>query len=208
MKKILIILLSIIFLYNSYAFALNKPLEYHQLNQKISNAPKIMHFFSFFCPYCYLFEKKYHITDFMKNNLEKKNHFISYHLSFKNDPLSILLTKIWIIAQIIGVEDKIIIPFFKAIQETHTIHNEDHIKSLFIKETNINKKKYDQLWNSFSINMILQKNIQNVNKMKIDYIPTIIINGQYILDNYFLEKYFQENHSKKYIQMIQSLIKK
>ncbi|KAF0748748.1 5'-3' exonuclease [Aphis craccivora] len=60
------------------------------------------------------------------------------------------LTKIWIIAEQMGVEEKIIIPIFKGIQETHTLKNIDNIKKIGIKTLSIPGIEADDIIGSFA----------------------------------------------------------
>lgn len=99
-----------------------------------------MNFFSFFCPYCYELEKMYNIHHLIKSNIDKKITIQNYHVNFLGGELSYTLTKIWIIAQKMKVEDKIIMPIFRGIQENNTINNADDVKSIFLKNTGISQK--------------------------------------------------------------------
>lgn len=205
MKKILIILFSIILSCNTYAYNFTNGTEYYTLNKQTFHAPKIMEFFSFFCPHCYKFEQKYHVRQLIKNNKGKNITFRSYHVNFLGGKLGTALTKAWIMAQFLGLEEKITLPFFKAIQETHTIKNEDSVRALFIKETKISVDQYNKLWNSFTINMLVQKQEKYIQKISIDYVPAVIIQGKYILDYSLLENIFKEDFTHQYINIIKFL---
>jgi len=166
-----------------------------------------MEFFSFFCPYCYELEKIHNIEKLTKKNI--KNITIqTYHVNFLGGEFSNVLTKSWIIAEQMGIEDKIMLPIFKGIQETHTIHNIDNIKKIFKKKASIDENIFDKFWNSITIEFIVQKKNKEIIQSQIDYIPLMLINGKYMVNYSTIENVFKNNFPKKYIQLIQFLIKK
>lgn len=135
MKKILIFLYIILFSYTTLAVEFTNTKEYHIRKKYISNTPKIMQFFSFLCPYCYELEKTYDIRNLIRKKINKNKSIKTYHVNFLGGEFGKILTKTWIIAEQMGVEEKIIIPIFKGIQETHTLNNINHIKNIFLEKT-------------------------------------------------------------------------
>ncbi|CAL4324934.1 Thiol:disulfide interchange protein DsbA [Buchnera aphidicola (Protaphis terricola)] len=207
MKQLLIFLFSILFSYNSLSCEFSNKKEYNIRKKNISDVPEIMNFFSFFCPYCYEIEKNYNIYKLIKKKKNKNINIKTYHVNFLGGKLGKILTKAWIVAEQMGVEDKIIIPIFQGIQETHTIQNVDNIKKIFLKNTSISIKKYNQFWNSFFIKILIQKHNDDIKKAKLNFIPTMLINGKYIIEFSKLEVLFKNNFSKKYIKLINFLLK-
>ncbi|AEO08208.1 DsbA family protein [Buchnera aphidicola] len=208
MKKMFIILLSIILSFNAVAYEFKNGREYTQTKKIIHNIPNIIEFFSFFCPYCYEFEKIHHIQYLTKNNFKKNISFQKYHVNFLGGKLSPILTKSWIIAQQMGIEKKIILPIFQGIQDTHTIHNINDIKKIFKNKAGINENQFNNFWNSLTLKILIKKINQDIKKSHLDHIPMILINGKYIIDYDKLEKIFHKNFSKKYIELINFLIQK
>lgn len=206
MKKILIVLYSILLSCTALSCQFTKKKEYNVEKKNISNIPKVMNFFSFFCPYCYELEKMYNIHHLIKSNIDKKITIQNYHVNFLGGELSYTLTKIWIIAQKMKVEDKIIMPIFRGIQENNTINNADDVKSIFLKNTGISQKKYNEFWNSFTIKILIKKNDNDIKKVKLNHVPCMIINGKYIIDYSKLELFFKEKFNKKYIKLINFLL--
>lgn len=206
MKKILIFLCSIFFSYTTLALEFTNTKEYNIRKKYISNTPKIMQFFSFLCPYCYELEKTYDIRNLIRKKINKNISIKTYHVNFIGGEFGKTLTKIWIIAEQMGVEEKIIIPIFKGIQETHTLKNIDNIKSIFLEKTGISLEKYNQFWNSFVIKILIQKNNNDVKKTQLSYVPAILINGKYTIKYSQLEMFFKKNFSKKYIELIKFLL--
>ncbi|CAL4326486.1 DsbA family protein [Buchnera aphidicola] len=208
MKKIFIILWSIFLSYNAIAHEFNNRKEYTVKNKNMTHVPYVMEFFSFFCPYCYELEKTYNINQLIKKNIHQNIKIQKYHVNFLGGKFSYILTKSWIIAQQIGIEEKIVLPLFKGIQETHTIKDIDSIKKLFQKEAGINQNQFNNFWNSITINILVQKKNQCVAKSHLDYVPIMIINGKYVINYSTLEKKFKKNFSEKYIKLIKFLINK
>lgn len=208
MKKIIIILCSIIISMNVLAYEFHNGREYIKRNKIIYNIPDIIEYFSFFCPYCYEFEKIHHEKYFTNNQFIKNIHIKKYHVNFLGGELSAILTKSWIIAQQMGIEEKIILPIFKGVQETHTIHNLNHIKKIFQQEAGISENQFNNFWNSITIKILVKKINQDVKKSNLDHIPIVLINGKYIIDYAKLESIFPENFAKKYIELIHFLLTK
>ncbi|AYN24649.1 DsbA family protein [Buchnera aphidicola] len=208
MKKILIVLYSIFLSCSALSYEFTNQKEYDIEKRNISNVPEVMHFFSFFCPYCYELEKTHNIQSLIKNKLNKKTKIQTYHVNFLGGTFSKKLTKIWIIAQQMKVEEKIMIPIFKEIQDNNTVSNISKIKNIFLKKTGINSDQYNQFWNSFTIKTLIKKNDNDIKKIKLNHVPSMIINGKYIIDYYKLEMIFKKQFSKKYIKLINFLLSK
>jgi thiol:disulfide interchange protein DsbA len=208
MKKILIIICSIFLSYNSFTYGFDNKKEYFIKHKIIHNVPEVMEFFSFFCPYCYEFKKMHNIKSLIKNNINKNINIQTYHVNFFGGELSYILTKSWIIAEQIGIEEKIVLPIFKAIQETHTINNIDSIKKIFKQYGGVSEKKFNSFWKSLTLNILVQKRNKDVEKSKLDHVPTMLIHGKYIINYSQIENAFKNNFSEKYIELIQFLINK
>ncbi|QCI24477.1 thiol:disulfide interchange protein [Buchnera aphidicola (Muscaphis stroyani)] len=208
MKKKLIIF-SIIFLsFQAFSYELYNNGEYSILNKSMPHTSTIINFFSFFCPYCYEIEKQNNIRNIIKNNIDEKIDIKTYHVDFLGGKFSYILTKSWIIAQQMGIEEKIIIPIFNGIQQTHQVNDINDIKEIFKEKAGINNQTYQKFWNSFSIKVLIQKNNQEIKKIKLKHVPTTIINGKYIINYSKLEENFKYNFSENYINLIKFLIKK
>ncbi|MCU4136807.1 DsbA family protein [Buchnera aphidicola (Sitobion miscanthi)] len=208
MKKILIILWIFISSCNVFACEFNNGKEYTIKHKIISNIPDIIEFFSFFCPYCYEFEKTHNTRYLIKKNIKKNMNIQKYHVNFLGGKLSSILTKSWIIAQQMGIEEKIILPIFQGIQDTHTINNIDSIKKIFKKKAGISEHQFNIFWNSLTLKILLQKQEKDIQKSNLDHIPTMLINGKYVIDYSNIEEIFKHHFSKKYIKLIQFLTNK
>ncbi|AEO08768.1 thiol:disulfide interchange protein DsbA precursor [Buchnera aphidicola str. Ak (Acyrthosiphon kondoi)] len=208
MKKILIMLCIFVLSCNAYSCEFRNGKEYTTKHKTISNIPNIIEFFSFFCPYCYEFEKTHNTRYLIKNNIKKNIKTETYHVDFFGGKLSSILTKSWIIAQKIGIEKKIVLPIFKGIQETHTINNIHNIKKIFKKEGGISENKFNDFWNSLTLKILVKKQKKEIKKFNLENVPTMLINGKYVIDYSKIEEIFKDDFSQKYIKLIQFLINK
>ncbi|QIQ42001.1 MAG: thioredoxin domain-containing protein [Buchnera aphidicola (Microlophium carnosum)] len=208
MKKILIMLWILMTSCNVCAYEFNNGKEYTTKHKIISDIPNVIEFFSFFCPYCYEFEKTHNTRYLIKNNIQKNINIQRYHVNFLGGKISYILTKSWIIAQKIGIEKKITLPIFKGIQETHTINNINNIKKIFKKEAGVSENKFNSFWNSLTLKILVQKQKKDIQKVGLEHIPIMLINGKYIIDYSKIEDMFKDSFSQKYIKLIQFLINK
>ncbi|QIQ41438.1 MAG: thiol:disulfide interchange protein [Buchnera aphidicola (Aphis urticata)] len=208
MKKILVFLYIMLFSHTTFALEANHVKEYKIKKKYISKTPQIMQFFSFLCPYCYELEKTYDIRNLIRKKINKNISIKTYHVNFLGGDLGKILTKIWIISEQMGVEDKIIMPIFQGIQETRTINDINDIKNIFLQKTGISIHQYNQFWNSFFIKILIQKNNHDIKKAKLDYVPAMLINGRYTVKYSTLEMLFKNNFSSKYIALIKFLLLK
>ncbi|UPT14769.1 DsbA family protein [Buchnera aphidicola] len=208
MKKKIIFLCIILFSYTTFALEFN-PIKAYKIRKKnIFNSPEIIQFFSFLCPYCYDLEKTYNIRKLIRKKINQNIKIKTYHVNFLGGELGEILTKTWIIAEQMGVEEKIIIPIFKGVQESHTLNNIDDIRAIFLEKTGISIRKYDQFWNSFLVKILVQKNNKEIKKIDLNYVPAMLINGKYTIKYSKLETLFKNHFSKNYIELIKFLLLK
>ncbi|XRX42969.1 MAG: DsbA family protein [Buchnera aphidicola (Tetraneura sorini)] len=203
MKKIIFV---IVFIFsckvNSQTFL--EGTNYIRLPHPIKNAATITEYFSFYCKYCYQFEKELHLYSHLSKNIKIN----SYHLEFFKNKQEKILTHIWSIAKLIHVENKIILPMFEFINETKSKINFQTIKKIFIENTNISKQEFNKLWNSYSVLNLITENKKQSKKIYLSYVPQIIINGKYTILTESLNADSLENFILEYTKIIKYLIKK
>ncbi|XRY30828.1 MAG: DsbA family protein [Buchnera aphidicola (Tetraneura akinire)] len=203
MKKIIFI---IVFIFsckvNSQTFL--EGTNYIRLPNPIENAATITEYFSFYCKYCYQFEKELHLYSHLSKNIKIN----SYHVEFFKNKQEKILTHIWSIAKLIHVENKIILPIFEFINETKNQINFRAIKKIFIENTNISKQEFYKLWNSYSVLNLIAENKKQSKKIYLSYVPQIIINGKYMILTESLNSDSLENFILEYTKIIKYLIKK
>ncbi|WP_343192480.1 DsbA family protein [Buchnera aphidicola (Taiwanaphis decaspermi)] len=208
MRKIIIFIFGMFLSSKIYSCQFIENKDYNVINNKVEYMPKITKFFSFLCPYCYQEEIKFHINDLLQKKMKEKYMINKYHVNFLGNELGKNLTHMWCIAQLLGIENKILLPMFEGVQKYHTINNKEKIKQLFIKVTGIGEKDYDKLWNSFSVKMLMEKEEKSLKDTKIQNIPTMVIKGKYIINNYEIKANSINEFIEKYYSLIKFLIKK
>lgn len=155
--------------------------QYIILTQPIHNAPKLLEFFSFYCPHCYQFEHIYHITNNIEQNLPKNVNFSKYHVNFLGN-LGKQLTHAWAVAIALRIENKISPLLFAAIQKQKSIHTVEDIRAIFIK-FGISKEKYDVTWNSTLVKSLIIDQEQAAKNLHLNEVPSIFVNGKYMIKN-------------------------
>ncbi|XBC44227.1 MAG: DsbA family protein [Buchnera aphidicola (Schlechtendalia peitan)] len=208
MKKILMIIILISSIFNTAHAKTTEQNTYSILKKKIENAPQIIEFFSFLCPHCYFLEKKYHLNYHIKKQISNSIKIVRYHVNFLGGELGNLLTHIWEISKMIKLEEKVLIPIFEKVQKTKTIKNFHTLKNEFLKLTNINEKEFQFLWNNFVIKSIIYNQEITQQQINLNYVPCIIINGKYIINNESINYTSLQNTINTYINIIKTLLKK
>ncbi|XRX42749.1 MAG: DsbA family protein [Buchnera aphidicola (Eriosoma harunire)] len=205
--KTLLIIISILFSCNLIAEPFIEGKHYTRLPQSIEHMKPITEFFSFLCPHCYVLINKFQLNKKMEILFSQKHQFNLHHINFFNEKLEKTLTHIWYITKVKHLEKKTIHQLFKLLYNNVHI-NDNIIKNEIIKNTNLTKKKFNLLWNSYSINYIIQKNKQLVEQLYLPYIPATIINGKYIIKNENLNTKNFHDFIQKYLSLVQFLIQK
>lgn len=178
--------------------------QYIKLNTPIERAPQILEFFSFYCPHCYQLEQILNISNSVQQLLPIGTKIIKYHVDFLG-PLGCQLTHAWAVAIAMGIENKISPVLFNYIQTNNIIHTINGVRNLFIKQ-NINLKQYNAMWNSFVVKTILFKQKKIVNDLQLQIVPTILINGKYIIKTDSLDYTSIKSYIKQFTAEIKFLL--
>ncbi|BAC24403.1 dsbA [Wigglesworthia glossinidia endosymbiont of Glossina brevipalpis] len=207
MKKLILI----IFLYTGFLFGHAKIIpsegkEYYKLDYIISDEYKIIEFFSFYCSYCYKFNSIYKINENIRNIISENDKIIKYHTNFFG-PKSVDLSLIWAISTFFNVENKISDILFQEVQNNKKILNKEDILIVFNK-LGISKKQYEYAKNSFLVKCFIKKQEFFLKKLNIISVPTIVINGRYVINNDKIYASSIEEYSNKYIEIIKYLLNK
>ncbi|WP_343128471.1 hypothetical protein RJV14_01615 [Buchnera aphidicola (Kurisakia onigurumii)] len=209
MKRLLFSIIIYFFLSN-LVFARNIILQ-NDINKNINinkNTKRIEEFFSFFCPYCYNLEYQYQFNYFLRNKYSNQSIINSYHVNISDSYLEKILSKAWIIAKELHIENKVLIPIYTNIQEKKYIKNFSTLKNIFIKNSKIQSKIYDMYWNSISIEIRLKQEYDIIKKFHIIKIPTIYINQKYLLELNDIYQLPKKKFLEKQTRSINFLLKK
>ncbi|UDG79412.1 Thiol:disulfide interchange protein DsbA [Candidatus Ecksteinia adelgidicola] len=204
MKKIwLTIILSIVISYNALATNFRNDTHYITLNKPLSLDPVILESFSFYCSYCFEFDQVYHIIKKIKKSLPVNTTVIKYHVDFIG-PLGKSLSHAWALAMALGIEDKINVLIFQAIQ-TKNIHTKNDIRNIFIK-AGISAKNYDAAWNSFLVKSLVIKQKKILKNLLLLNVPTICVNNKYVIINNALDTSSIKSYTNQLINLVRFLV--
>lgn len=206
-KNCFLIGIILIFSYINISYSsLIQEKQYIKLNKPIHNAPKLLEFFSFYCPHCYQFEQIYHITNNIERNLPRNINFSKYHVNFLGD-LGQQLTHAWAVAIALGIEKKISPMLFTAIQKKQSIHTVEDIRAIFI-QSGISKEEYDITWNSILVKSLIIDQEQAAKNFHLSEVPSIFVNGKYMIKNDKLDISSINIYIQQFSELLNLLINK
>lgn len=138
----------------------------------------VMEFFSFGCPWCYRFEP----------DLEKWLTNKPSYINFERVPVIFETgwdnyAKAYYIAKQLGIDDKIHMALFDAVQKQHVdLSNEQNMEQIFVK-FGVKPKDFESAYEfSPGIDAQLSKSTKLMNDYLVYQIPTIVIDGKYKVD--------------------------
>lgn len=82
MKKIWFALVGVMLAFSAAASSFSDGKQFITLDKTVSGAPKVVEFFSFFCPHCYDFERTYRINQALIDGLPQGVKLTRYHVDF------------------------------------------------------------------------------------------------------------------------------
>ena len=170
-----------------------------------SEQPAVIEFFSFYCPPCYAFSNHYGIDKEISKILPPGQKLAKYHVDFLG-PLGAHLTDAWVIAQVMGIEDKVEPLLFEAAQVTHTLKTPEDIKKIFEK-VGITTERYNHMLKSILVRGKVAEQRSLFNKYQITGTPTIIVNGQYRMNNGGFSGNSIDKFRREYISSVAILLK-
>lgn len=206
MNKFWLALIGLLLSYGVSAANYAEGTEFIKIEKAAQNAPRVVEFFSFYCPHCYQFESIYHVSQTVAKNLPKDIKMERYHVDFLG-PLGAELTKAWTVAMVLKVEDKVSPLLFEGIQKTESINTPADIKAVFIK-AGVKSEEYDAALNSFVVKSLVVKQQQAVEEFQLRGVPAIFVNGKYMIRNNGITIEDVNNYAKAYSDVVNFLISK
>ncbi|MDR5610348.1 MULTISPECIES: thiol:disulfide interchange protein DsbA [Arsenophonus] len=206
MNKFWLALIGLVLSYGVSAANYAEGTEFIKIEKAVQNAPRVVEFFSFYCPHCYQFESIYHVSQTVAKNLPKDIKMERYHVDFLG-PLGAELTKAWTVAMVLKVEDKVSPLLFEGIQKTESINTPADIKAVFIK-AGVKSEEYDAALNSFVVKSLVVKQQQAVEEFQLRGVPAIFVNGKYMIRNNGITIEDVNNYAKAYSDVVNFLISK
>ncbi|WP_395496500.1 DsbA family protein [Arsenophonus endosymbiont of Lipoptena cervi] len=186
MNKFCLNLIWLFVFYKLSAIGYTEGIEFSQIKNAVQDAPRVVEFFSFYCPHCYNFESIYHVSKMISGKFFKdiKIKLERYHIDFLG-PLGSDLTKAWTLAMVLNIEDKIALILFEGIQNKESINTSADIKAVFIN-MGIKSEEYDAALNSFIVRSLVIKQQKAVKDFQLVGVPAIFVNGKYMIHNKYI----------------------
>jgi thiol:disulfide interchange protein DsbA len=136
---------------------------------------EVIEFFMYHCPHCNAFEPS--LEQWVKkqgdNIVFKRVHMPS---TGPNDPEAHL----YLTLEAMGKAEEMQTRVFKAIHVDRVRLNSDAAIIDWATKNGLDRNKFLDAWNSFGVQTKLRRLPQILNNYKIDGVPTVVVNGQYV----------------------------
>ena len=208
MKKIWLALVGFMLAFSVSAATFSDGKQYTTLDKAIPGAPKVVEFFSFFCPHCYDFERTYRINQALEDSLPQGVKLTRYHVDFLGGDFAPVVTHAWAVAMALGVEGKVVDPIFDGIQKSQTITDQASLKAAFLKASGITSEEYDAAWNSFAVKALVSEQQKAATDFNINGVPSVFVNGKYLVNNAGLDTSSMNNFVADYVNVVKYLVSK
>jgi thiol:disulfide interchange protein DsbA len=209
MQKLFMVLLMPLFALSITACAekYTEGKQYTKVNETVSAKAEVREYFSFYCPHCLRFEP---FMETVKKNLPEGVKFERNHVDFlraASPQIQAMLTKSVVVAEQLGMGDKLVGAVFNYIQiQKAAITTEKDIRNIFVLN-GADGVKFDKLMKSFSVNSRAKSMKKHQDFMAkngaLKGVPTIIVNGKYRINSQELDK---NNFEQDYQNLIKHLI--
>lgn len=194
--------LIIIFSINVYASEFIEGKDYvtiHCKNVEINQ--KVMHFFSFGCGQCFMVNqilKEIENIDINASQVEKCHVYCN--------PFGKFLSKAWVLANQLGVSEKVDTLFFKGV-ENQTIIDERSVKDIFLK-AGVEEEVFNEYINNPEITAIVEQQARTAKNLGLYFIPTVIVGNRFSVKLAALPWHDRKAFSEKYSRLINELLSK
>ncbi|KEY59807.1 thiol:disulfide interchange protein DsbA [Serratia sp. DD3] len=204
MKKIYLALVGMLMAFSVSAAQFSDGQQYITLKNPVPGEPKVLEFFSFYCPHCYQFEEVYHVSDTVKKSLPEGTKMTKYHVEFLG-PLGKEVTQAWAVAMALGVEDKITQPMFDAIHKKQTLKTPDDIRNVFIN-AGVSAEQYDSALNSFVVKALVVQQQKAADDLQLRGVPAIFVNGKYMVRTEGLDASSTDTLGQQFADVVKFLL--
>ncbi|SJN56588.1 thiol:disulfide interchange protein DsbA/DsbL [Vibrio ruber] len=191
MKKLLALFTTLIVSLSIHAAQFKEGEYYKVLDRPHSENPKVMEFFSFYCPHCNAFEP---IVEKLAAQLPKGTEFQRVHVSFMGGNMAHSMSKAYATMVSLNVEDKMVPVMFDRIHnKRRPPQNDEALKQIFTDE-GIDAKSFDNAFNSFAVDSMVRRFDKTFEESGLTGVPALIVNNKYLVQpprNIKTEEYFE-----------------
>ncbi|VFP82999.1 DsbA family protein [Candidatus Erwinia haradaeae] len=206
MKNIFLAMVSFMLACNVSAAPFVNGKQFITLNKPVTATPQVLEFFSFFCPHCYEFEKAWCSHQTVRKDFFLHSKIVKYHIINFGGEMGKILTHAWAMAIIMGVEEKVIFPIFEGLLSKHTITDSLSLKKAFVNATGIKSEEYDTGWNTPIVLALLEKQKKISKEVNLPGVPTMLINGKYIVNSDRLDTSSIHAYIHQYANIVRYLL--
>lgn len=179
--------------------------DYTVLKVPVKDAPAVVEFFSFYCPPCAAFSSRFQVSQAVDKILSPGEKVEKYHVSTMG-PMGKELTEAWSVAKVLGVEDKVELPLFVAVQINRSIKTEASIREVFI-EAGVSARDYDAAKNSMAVRALTAKQLELAKTYGVTGTPSFFVKGKYLVNNGGIQPSSEQDYGKSFADVVSALLK-
>lgn len=179
--------------------------DYTVLKVPVKDAPAVVEFFSFYCPPCAAFSSRFQVSQAVDKILSPGEKVEKYHVSTMG-PMGKELTEAWSVAKVLGVEDKVELPLFVAVQINRSIKTEASIREVFI-EAGVSARDYDAAKNSMAVRALTAKQQELAKTYGVTGTPSFFVKGKYLVNNGGIQPSSEQDYGKSFADVVSALLK-
>ena len=135
---------------------------------------EVREFFWYGCPHCYVLEPV------LANWLKKIPANAQFVRNPGTAPRWMIHAQTYYTFEALGVLEKLHGPFFKAMQDKPGAFNDEKAIADFAASQGVDRKKFDDAFNSFGVRLKLEKAKQFNQDLNISSVPTLVVDGKYM----------------------------
>lgn len=160
------------------AWAFEEGIDYTELGKpqptESGEKVEVLEIFMYSCPHCF------HLEPTIDKWLAKEPENVEFRrMPAVFNPKVVPHARAFYAAEMMGVEDKLHLPLFRALHEQKKhIFDEDALVA-FAEEQGIDGAEFRKTYNSFFVNMKVRRAQEMVKRYGVDGVPAVIVNGKY-----------------------------
>lgn len=198
-KFIIAALCGAFFIVPAHAIDIKEGVQYEQRADKGTDFSEIREVFSFWCSHCYA--RRGEMAK-LKDEFKDKAVFAYNPVGLIGGDAAVLSQKAYAAAEVLNVEDAFSNALFVSMHEKGIIpRNMDDFLNIF-NQIGVDKKTAQNALDSFIVPSKVAQYDDIVNKMNIDAVPEIVVNGKYLLISENID------NDKQMAEVIDYLLKK
>ena len=136
---------------------------------------EVIEFFAYSCPHCYALDRP--LTEWAKAHADKIV-FKRVHVSANGEPMP--QQRLYYTLDVLGKAEEYQSKVFYAVHVQHVHLNTDVDVIDFMVKSGMDRNKFTQVYNSFSVQTKVQRSLQMMSSYQISSWPTIVVDGKYV----------------------------